>query len=387
MKKIGILTFHYSNNYGGVLQTIALYNTLSEMGCDVEVINYVPKNYKPKSSIYSLKVIKNILIDRKINFELFNITKKNKIMKKYRYKIINEFDTFRKKYLKMTQQVDDNSIYSILNDYSVIIVGSDQIWNPSQRKSPIYFLDFDDNYSNKKVSYAADSTVSEVSKVDFNNLKQSLSKFDYISVRNDHSYEFIKNILNTESMIVADPTLLCNFEYKETLAENRNEYILTYILGKEINGSNKKAIEMIKRKYGNLPVYSIKIPTMDFELSEFADKTFYDLNPEQWINLFKNAKFIFTDSFHGVLFSLKYHKPFIAYYSEKIRSTRFVDLAKRYKIERYIVRNITEIEKNKSLELLPDFCKTDIIIKYQVEVSIKFLKNALDSELNSTYVS
>mgnify|MGYP000977622301 FL=1 len=39
MNKIGILTFHYSNNYGGVLQALALQKVLQSRGYNVEIIN------------------------------------------------------------------------------------------------------------------------------------------------------------------------------------------------------------------------------------------------------------------------------------------------------------------------------------------------------------
>lgn len=171
--------------------------------------------------------------------------------------------------------------------------------------------------------------------------------------------------------------MLYDFESVETGQEEKTEYILTYVLGKEISGTHLEAIEQIKNCYGNLPVYSIKIPTMNFELSPYADKVFYDLNPEEWLNMFIKAKFIYTDSFHGVLFALKYHKPFLAYYTEELRATRFIDLGKRYGIDRHIVRGTSEIGEKKSLETSPDFYSIDKIIELQRNHSIEFLRHAL----------
>lgn len=377
MGKIGILTFHYSNNYGGVLQALALHNTLKELGHDVEVINYIPQNYKPNNIIGNLGISKNIFLNKLNNLNVFNMSKKIKIMNKYCDSIINKFNMYREKNMYLSQQVDENSLMSILNNYSAIIVGSDQVWNPTQRKSPIYFLNFGDKYKGKKISYAPDSTIKEIYDEDLNTLKIVLSEFDYISVRNDHSYEFVKTVINKEAEIVADPTLLYDFESVEKTKDEKTEYILTYVLGKEIDGSHNKAIEKIRNKYGNIPVYSIKIPTMNFELSPFADKVFYDLNPDEWISMLRNAKFIYTDSFHGVLFSMKFHKPFLAYYTEKLRSTRFIDLGERYGIEKFIVENVNEIDDKKVLDDLPDYNSIDEIIELQKKLSLEFLKNSL----------
>lgn len=377
MSKIGILTFHYSNNYGGVLQSLALHNTVKELGYDVEIINYIPKSYQPYNLTRNLGISKNIFKNKLSNLNVINISQKVKIMNKYSKSIMNKFDSYREEKANYSKRVDEDSLETILNNYSAIIVGSDQVWNPSQRRNPIYFLNFGDKYKGKKISYAPDSTIRDVNPEDLQVLKKALGEFHHISVRNDHSFDFVKSVIDKEAEIVADPTLLFDFNNLGKKESSEGEYILTYVLGKEIDGSHGKVIEKIRSKYGNLPVYSIKIPTMNFDLSPFADKVFYDLNPEEWMSMFKNAKFVYTDSFHGVLFSLKYHKPFLAYYTEKLRATRFIDLGKRYNIDKYIVQNKAEIDEKQALDVAPDFNSIDKIIESQKKTSLDFLRNAL----------
>ncbi len=377
MKKIGILTFHYSNNYGGVLQALCLQNVVESLGYDVEVINFVPSYYKPFNVIANLGIRKNIFKNKIADLNIIDISKKISIMKTKSQSITNKFNIFREKNMNLSKQVDENSLKSILNNYEVIIVGSDQIWNPSQRKKPEYFLDFGTKFNGRKISYAADSTTKDVNSEDIDKLKRALSEFSHISVRNKHSFDFVNSIISKDVEVVADPTVLYDFTVNSKSNEIKEDYILAYVLGKEIDGTHNKALELIKNKFGNLPVYSIKIPTMNFELSHFADKVFYDLDPEDWLNMLKNAKFIYTDSFHGVLFSLKYHKPFLAYYTEEVRATRFIDLGKRYEIGKYIVQNVDEIDKNEILESVPDFKAIDSILYKQRYTSLKFLENAL----------
>lgn len=377
MSKIGILTFHYSNNYGGVLQSLSLYNIVKEFGYDVEIINYVPRAYKPHSIIRNLGIRKNIFHNKLKDLNIINIFRKIKLMNQYCESIKNKFDVYKEKKAKFSKQVNEDSLESILKNYSAIIVGSDQVWNPSQRKSPIYFLNFGDKYQGKKISYAADSTIKDVGNGDIDILKSALSEFHNISVRNEHSFDFVKTIINKEVEVVADPTLLFDFRSNRERRDGQEGYILTYVLGKEIEGTHSKAIEKIKSKYGNLPVYSIKIPTMNFELFPLADKVFYNLDPGEWLMMFENAKFVYTDSFHGVLFSLTYHKPFLAYYTEKLRATRFIDIGKRYGIADYIVQNTFDIDDKKSLDKAPDFDSIDSIIMAQKESSMRFLEKSL----------
>ena len=205
-----------------------------------------------------------------------------------------------------------------------------------------------------------------------------MGDFDFISVRNEHSFEFVKHITGREPEIVADPTVVYDFQVDASTVDTKEDYILTYILGKEIKGTHKKALEKIKSIYGDLPVYSIKIPTMNFELPYFADRVFYDLDPVEWLGMIKNAEFIYTDSFHGVIFSLKYYKPFMAYYIDKLRATRFIDMGKRYGIDKYIVRNIEEIDEKGCLKSYPDFEGIHNLWKKDKELSLKFLEKSLD---------
>lgn len=377
MCKIGVLTFHYSNNYGGVLQALALQNTIESIGYNVEIINFVPLSYKPTKVINNLGLSKNIFKNNVKDLNLINISKKISIIKKYSNSINEKFNTFREKEFKLSKQVDENSLKTILKNYDTIIVGSDQVWNPSQRERPEYFLNFGDDFKGKKISYAADSTIKEIKSNDIEKLRNALNDFSFISVRNEHSFDFVKSITNKRVDIVADPTIVCDFKDVSINVGKKDDYILTYVLGKEIEGTHVKALEKIKKKYGDLPVYSIKIPTMNFELSNFADKVFYDLDPNEWMIMFKKAKFIYTDSFHGVLFSLKYHKPFLAYYTEKMRATRFIDLGKRLNIEKYIVQNVEEIDNQESIGIQPDFKNIDKLLMEQKELSIRFLQKSL----------
>lgn len=376
MAKIGILTFHYSNNYGAVLQALSLQRAIELLGYDVEVINFIPSKYRPTNFINNLGLRKNIFKNKLKNLDIIKIFKKFSIMKKYGNDITNKFDSYRSNEMQLSKKVDENSLNTILNNYDIIVVGSDQVWNPSQRTRIEYFLNFGDTFQGKKISYAADSTIKEIDSRDMDSLRRALNDFSFISVRNEHSNSFVKAITDKDVHVVADPTIIYDLQNISN-RDIKEDYILTYILGEEIKGSHDKALEKIKREYGNLPVYSIKIPTMNFELSNYADKVFYDLGPIEWLNLVKNANFIYTDSYHGVLFSLKYHRPFLAYYTERMRATRLVDIGKRYGIEKHIVQSVEEIESMRSIEIKPDYKIIDDLIEKHKQYSLNFLIEAL----------
>lgn len=381
MKKTGILTYHYSNNYGGVLQSYALYAYLKSVAINAEILDYTPSSYQRGLVIHNI-LISTGLRKNPLNINLEDLVPRNFVHRvnmkwKYNKKIAGKFDLFRNLYVDLSRHVQESSIHTILADYKTIIVGSDQVWGPVERNRSVYFLDFDE-FKGNKVSYAADSTIAEVSEEHLAKLIRELGDFEKISVRNKHSQKFVETVIGEKPPIVADPTLLWDFdELGRGYMSDSEPYILVYVLGKDINGSNRKAVEEIKRVYGNLKVYAIVIPTMKFNICDYADKVFYDLGPEEWLDMIRNATFVYTDSFHGTLFSLKFHKPFLAYYAEEMRATRFIDLAERYQIGRYIVSSVDEIEAKGSLLQAPDFATIDQLIKEHRSFSIRFLEEAL----------
>ena len=371
MKKTGILTFHYANNYGAVLQSYALYNCLASKNIDAEIIDYVPSTYKED------RISRGTGLRSGSNLK--NVLKRIWIKARFNKSIIRKFDQFRDANLKMSARVDEKSLVDVLDDYEAIIAGSDQIWGPWTRRNRVYFLGFDDFYRGNKISYAADSTVSPIEAQYKDRLQKDLNDFKAISVRNSHSQEFVEELTGKTVPIVVDPTVLCDFTKLRSSDRDSNErYIFVYVLGKDIRGTNKRAIERIKQVHGDMRVYAVVDPTRKFnvDIAGYVDKVFYDLGPVEWVDMLRNATFVFTDSFHGTLFSLKFHKPFLAYYAEDMRATRFMDLGNRYNIGKYIVTSVDEIDR--SLEQPPDFSSIDCLIEEHKGISIEFLEAALN---------
>lgn len=369
MKKIGILTFSYGSNYGGTLQCVGLYKFIKKnFDKEIEVINFIPKNK------YSLK---NLYLLGAVNYKKIDL-KKLLIKIRYAKKTIEKFDIFRKKEMEITQILTEKNVDSKIKDYETVIVGSDQVWNVVGGLRETYFLKNIENIN--KISYAACSGSDFYQESDREKLKESIEKFNHISVRNNHTYNFVKNLTDKSSEIVCDPSIL--YDYKEYLnnKKSKEKYILTYILGSEINGGHIKVLEEIKKKIGVTKIIAVGIAyagSGSLQFYPWADEIRYDLSPEEWLNLINNAEFIYTDSYHGVLFSMKFHKKFLSYYSEKGRASRFIDLAKRYNVEEWIVNDSKEIFEKKSLEKTPNYEEIDKLLEEHRKYSINFLKKAL----------
>ena len=113
--------------------------------------------------------------------------------------------------------------------------------------------------------------------------------------------------------VVCDPTLLIDKSEWDKLKGEQSvvgeKYVFCYFLGKE------KAHRELAKKYATEK--GLKIVALqhldEFVKSDvgFADYSLYDVAPPQFINLIANAEFVFTDSFHGSIFSILYKKRFI----------------------------------------------------------------------------
>lgn len=326
--RIGILTFHRGNNYGGILQCYALQQVLKKLGHTVEVIDYhhndnrglVRKLYSKYSTADNIGGFLSSLSDfickhRTVPFD-----------KALNDASIKDFDKFRSTYLNISKPLDSNNIGDYANaEYDLIITGSDQVWTSLFDDPMVYMIDWKPQFQGKRMSYAACSAHKNLHGSQRNVVKGCLSKFDLITVRDSTTQQLVKNVLGKAPQIVPDPSLL--YPYDEFKTEKQTEpYILTYILGDEIEGGHDVALRKIKQQVGDLPVYAIVIPCNSRDITKYADKVFETLSPEQWVDMFYHARYVYTDSFHAIMFSLKFEKPFAAYYRNKIRSSRLIDL-------------------------------------------------------------
>lgn len=382
--KIGILTMNYRRNYGGILQCVALQNTLKSWGYDVEVIKYSPKSNK---EIYrKLKVlitdfsykditcyIHNFIAD-KINF----ILGKQKALPQG---LLNNCAEFVSLNINYTELCNEDTIGELVNqhNYDAIIVGSDKIWGGLNHHQLVYMGDWTPRYEKRLISYAACSSQSHIPQFNQNRIYELLKRFYQISVRDDHTKTLFKDIPEINVQVVLDPTFL--YDFKSYVKQNNDEpYIFTYILGREIRGGHSNVLHKIRERYGNIKIKAIVLSDESTDIVKYADEVYYEATPSDWINMIYNAKFIYTDSFHGIVFSLKFQKPFIAYYQEANRSTRLIDLKNRFGLNRNIVSSVDEVIINKSIDTSLDYSIINTKIEVIKQKSISFLQNALKYE-------
>jgi len=199
-----------------------------------------------------------------------------------------------------------------VKEYNVYVAGSDQIWNPNIVSDGVVFDDvyFLRGCNGIKVSMASSFGGYNLSHRNEGRVKELLNDYTAISVRESGAAVRLAETLGREVVNVLDPTLLLS--KKEWSAEFEIEvkpeqpYILVYALKK--CSEFYKIVEMYRRSMG------IKVIVIDQDpsFSMFSSNYIMDAGPIEFLELFYNARFVITNSFHGVAFSVNFEVPFIA---------------------------------------------------------------------------
>jgi len=374
--KIGILTFNWAINFGAVLQMYALYSFLNEnTDHEIFVINYSPKSL---TEPYSLKVFEKPFKFKKII--------KRIVLKPIKSEQHRKFDKFKIENLKLTEFIEDKKEFEKqLEDFDLIIVGSDQVWNHdiTKNNSDEYLLS---NINVEKISYAASFGSDSIRDEFIQYYKENLKNFHSISLREKISQK-TQNALGLENYNLSlDPVFLLDKKEWIRLAEKseyklpKNQFILIYMLEK--NEELLKDALYLSKKY-NLPVYSIEIIGLRRYLREYNVKGLHDLGPYDFLNFFQRATYILTNSFHGVSFSLILNKNFISYSHSKVNS-RLENILRIYGIDKYQIKNELQ-DKEELIEILNNngiASRNENHIKKYIEDSKKYLIDTIEKISN-----
>lgn len=338
MKKTGIITFQNANNYGAVFQAFALKKTVEKLGKSVQVINY-------DSPGMCLKRIQQ-----------------------------KQFNDFISLYLDLTDEYNDkNEIDTSIFD--AIISGSDQVWNPRLTGGDMtYFLDFvPDNV--KKVSYAASIGLNGDLFIEHKDVfEKYVPSFSGISLREETHVEYIQSIAKDKEVIASiDPSLLLTSkEYLDAfnLPDNRSEdyiFVFSYALDPKMYDF----ANMLSLKSG----YKI-VALSPYNAGSYVKGTRVVKNvpPVEWLELFNKAKLVITDSFHGMMFSIVFNKPFYAYTPNRSNVARVRDVLKKLDIED---RKLTHITSIKDVVWEMDYTKVNEKLENERKKSIEYLKKQL----------
>ena len=322
--RIGILTFHKSINYGAFLQCYSLSTKLKEdfPDIDVEVIDYCPQyeidKYDPslKTFLFGSKQIPQTpkMIAKNI-IKLFVMPKLLK-QKKQQYQAFQCAQSELTLSEKHWYTDDYESFFNDIKDqYDIIIVGSDAVWECLVFSFPsAYFLS--DTLHARRMSYAACSGRMHKALVDTQQeeyMRKVWQGFTYVGVRDDATEAMVKSIApGITTYHNCDPTFFLDISNKPLF---NKEQVRRKLIGAGINldkpiigimGGDQMG-KMVREFFGN----EYQVVAVYYQ-NRYADVFLADLTPFEWAVVFSYFTITFTRYFHGTIFSLKNGTPTIS---------------------------------------------------------------------------
>lgn len=361
MQKVKILTFHNAENYGATLQAYALKETLKELGVSPEFVNYENEKILSDYKLIRTNSLKSFFsslwylprnIKRKISFKSFS--------DKY-------LDTASRTYFSKEDIEKD------IESGDIFVAGSDQIWNPdlTDGLSDIYTLNFDKE-DVKKIIYGASLGNEELLKKNASDFKAKLAGLDLISIREQSVIASLEQICGKKVEQVIDPTLLLDkLSWDKLISENNTvdlpheKYILVYTLFE--SDEVTKMANYLSKVTGFKVVHFRKYNAYENELMNL-----YSKGPADFVNAFKNAAYVITNSFHGTVFSLIFERKFYSVLPST-RAGRIKDLLNNLDLNDRIVQDINQI----NLEDQIDYISTKEKIGALKVKSIEYLKKGI----------
>lgn len=345
--KVSILTYHWEDNYGATMQAYATYRAVGELGHTPEFIDLrLPYSPSLKSRIvFGLK---------RLRFNLF------------RWK---HFRNLSPRIYWSTEDLRNNPPKS-----DCYLVGSDQTWNPQIGKAllPAFFLTFgDDNV--RRISYATSIGLNEWEKSPYignAEISEALKKFHKILLREDSGIRIVQDIFGANAQQVIDPVLLFP-SYPELTGDiKQSNEVITYKL---IN--DEGFYDMAKDVADSL---SLPIRSIGSVRRPKGYKASYPESVENWIKRIGGASLVLTDSFHGTVISLLYHRPFVVYIGDPNRITRIVSLLNQLGLSERILTRDNTIDEFKKMASKPiDWHSIDEKLSELRTDSLKKLADAL----------
>lgn len=374
--KVGLNLAYKNLNYGTLLQAFATQKVIDGLGMKTEILDYEGKNFAPSPEAIAYfgiqKIKKRILrkrMKKKPEDEIHRVNKEQRAAVAMR---------FRNEYLHDIVHFNNmKAMRDYAGSLSAVVVGSDQLWGPAISFTCFRTLMYvPENV--KRVSYATSMGVDSYPWYVKRAAKKFLGRIDNLSVREEQAREIIKNVSGRDATVVLDPTyLLSEKEWKDIIPSEsiiEGKYVLCYFLG-----DNDRAKRIAKEFADSIHLKVVAILSNEVTVTDdYADELITGRTPADFINLIRNAEYVFTDSFHGIAFSIIHNKQFFAFYRRILntasKNSRIDHIVSLFSIENRLIKDgVTDVSRIEEI----DYDKVNRILSERRESSLRFLKGAL----------
>ena len=367
--RVAIVTLPLHVNYGGLLQAYALKRSLESMGHEVTVLDRKVKMPLPPVWKAPFIYMKRLLQGKPLS----------EVFRERRYR--KSYPVFAQHVQRFTDRYVDPRLLGWYNEisegeYDAYIVGSDQVWRPLYfGKIEDAFLAFTKDWDVVRMSYAAsfgtDNLEYEYEEVQ--RCTELLERFDAVSVREDSAVTMCEEWLDCDRAVhVLDPVMLLDVNDYIALADNASAHpcegkIAAYILDR--TPEKLSVIDFMSRVAGCEAV----------ELLDTQVPVEKRVAPpvEDWLAGIMDARCVVTDSFHGCVLAILFHKPFVAVGNTRRGMVRLESLLNMFGLDMRLVHGIDPEDDGEFFLSEPDWSAVDAVLENERMKSVRFLEEAL----------
>lgn len=376
MKTIAIVNRTNLKNFGSVLQVYALCEVVKRLGYNSEVVwqdGNISKNFdiRPNKAI---KTAFRLLMHPSLLWSTIQTIRevKAKVIDERKVKMFDEF--VAKHFVQSFYKPGELDRMAATDKYYKFVCGSDQIWcTTTLYPDPMMYLRFVPK--EKRVAYAPSLGRNYIPNYNKKILKKFINDIPCISVREDEGHRLINELTGRDTLVVADPTLLLkntDWDKLKIDIETPDNYVLCYFLDEP-----SQEVKTSVCKYANELNKDIVILGTMISLDYPEYRIYHPIaGPGEFLYLIDKAKMVITDSYHGMLFAINYHKKFWSVeraYSQFDQSSRQLTVLNRLGIkERYVNGNINFTDAD------IDYTTVQAKIDEFVVLSMNYLKNSLE---------
>lgn len=369
--KVALLIFPLHYSHGSILQTFALYSKLKQLGHDVTILDRQPSS--PSVLKWGKKVV---------------VRMAKTVLKRYKGPIFYQgnypkqimaelqpfIDRFKERIISITS-TEELRDKVIKGRFDAIVVGSDQTWRPQNVPNVMdYWLDFAHDMKIRKVAYAPSFGVDEWEYSDAQTVRcKELAKlFNGLSVRENSGVALCEKNLRTDAVHVLDPTMLWEESFYAPIAQKylmKQGLCTCYFLDKsseKVNIANRIA----EAKHLEVNYVNTRSEDSDAPLKERIAPSM-----EHWLSGFMNGEFVVVDSFHAMVFSIIFHKPFVVIGNRRRGMSRFESLLGELGLTDRMVKDADNVEDVAAQEI--NWNEVELRLGRHREESIHFLLKAL----------
>jgi len=390
-KKLGIAAVTYKDNFGSYLQTYATQYTLEKLGYDARIfeIKGVHRGIMMKKMLY---YVGRLFDPVEVKYLFSNLTsrlRKSASMHSDHYaqnmKIRHQmYLDFNKRWIKMLPTVKGwSGLRKQASGMDAVVVGSDQLWRPSNIVGCYYTLEFvPDNL--KKIAFSTSFGVPELPSRMHNHAKRFLSRIEHISVRENSGAEIVKRESGRHAVVVCDPTMMLTAEEWMHIQDEKpfaeGKYILMYLMGD--NPNHREFVKKLSKASDSRIIGLLHGATYISYDEDIVDEKPYNVGPSEFVNLIRNAQYICTDSFHCCVFSILNSTKFFTFRrwpdgSKFSANDRLYTLLKFTGLERRMLGGTEDVEKCVADKI--DFKDVLKKVAQRRKESMDYLVNALNS--------